>query len=295
MNPTVVHNIRHTRDGFYFQDAYALKLFFDFFLDSRHGMLEFFVDYPLVVDQKSLDIRFVFNKPEEKEFIYEIKYSKEFAKRIEKKIGKELLTLYDYCQRKKGNGIKIFLLTAPYHPKKWRVVWNDLKMIKDNAISSKKYDLSKNINHYHKITGFKKDNISKDEFVSFIKELSFDDTDCDIVSVEKEIEGSLGKLAISFGDINLNLSQGIDAVKLRIMLMHILRINAGEEINLLPLIIEKISQEFSTMLATTKVSQQDANKQINAYKKELEQKVFGQINSVQPSPFYMREDRSITK
>lgn len=294
MKLATIHNIRHTRDGFYFQDAYALNLFFNFFLDSRYGMSDFFVDYPLS-NQNSLDIKFIFNKPEIKEFVYEIKYSEEFAKKIKIKLNKELLTLYNYYNEKDQDAVKIFLLTAPYHTSEWREVWNDLKMIKDRTNSSKKYDLPKNIKKYHEITGFKKNKITQNNFVSFVKKLDFDDTGCDITAVEKMIDGSLCKLANSFSDSALNLTQGIDSVKLRITLMHIIRINAGQINNLLPLIINEVSQEFSTIHATTKPSQFEANKQKDAYKRELEQKIYGQTNSTQPSRLYVREDRSITK
>lgn len=116
MSQSIKSIIDATREGFTYQDRYALLLFLREIKNKR--LRQFFVDYPFG-SRKSLDIRIVSVDGEK---IYEIKAGDEFKQR-KTEIYKTLASLYDYEKEFSGSPCQKNLIVSPGN----EALFNNLK------------------------------------------------------------------------------------------------------------------------------------------------------------------------
>jgi hypothetical protein len=99
-----------TRTGFLYQDKVAIHLFLIHFL--QRDLEEFYIDYPLEINQKSLDVRLVTKERTEK--VYEIKSGSTFKKK-EEEILDAILDLYK-CFVKHKEAKQFLIISHGFKP-----------------------------------------------------------------------------------------------------------------------------------------------------------------------------------
>lgn len=100
-----------SRAGYIFQDKVALYLLLIHF--KQRDLKEFYIDYSLSLDQKSLDVRIVTAKSIEK--VYEIKSGNTF-KKSEDEILDAISDLHSYCYKKESNPQPFLLISHGFKP-----------------------------------------------------------------------------------------------------------------------------------------------------------------------------------
>lgn len=170
-----------TRAGYFYQDKIAVYLFLRHF--HQRDLAEFYLDYPLPYDQKSLDVRLITKKRQEK--VYEIKSGNTF-KNSEEEVLDSILDLHEYYQ--KNEGVKTYLIVSHGFKPAISNLWDSLLTLKSykilNSDKSKKMasDLLNKLNKQKKIFN----NIK--EVHTFIKTLNLDDPFSDEKTGDSENE-----------------------------------------------------------------------------------------------------------
>lgn len=226
--------IYKSRQGYAYQDKYALVKFLEYFQTGR--LVDFYVDYPFGKNN-SLDILAVFVNPNEK-IIFEIKTGDNFKSNKNKYLKKELEILYNYSKENSLVSRIVLTIDPVWHPNHLKN-WSDLEMIKERKsgnIGNETY--SQLLNRVYKNLGDYAKN--RKEFKDFVKKVEFDIGNSNKkmikegrTNLEKMIIGQLNEISVG---LKINVFESEYPVWIIAQeLLEVIKQNAGtgSEINLL--------------------------------------------------------------
>ena len=224
--------IYKSRQGYAYQDKYALLKFLEYFQTGR--LIEFYIDYPFSKNN-SLDILAIFANPNE-ENIFEIKTGDSFKSSKNKHLKKELEILYNYNKKDLSVSKIVLAIDPTWYPNHLKN-WSDLEIIKKNTkgkFGNEKYTTL--LKRVYEILGVNMGNIL--EFKEFIRKVEFDigNSNKKIINeertdLEKMIVGHLNSIGTN---LKMNVFESeYSSWIITQELLEIIKQNAGNEINLL--------------------------------------------------------------